>query len=85
MIAVDDIKFDTIKTKNFIEFLNNINANAKTLVLVNELDANVALSARNLNSVFVCPVEHTSVYDILCYDKLVVTSGVISYFEEALK
>ncbi len=85
MIAVEDIKFDTIKTKNFIEFLNNINANAKTLVLVGELDANTALSARNLSSVFVCPVEHTSVYDILCYDKLVVTSEVISYFEEALK
>lgn len=85
MIAVEDIKFDAIKTKDFVEFLNNINANAKTLVLVNELDVNVALSARNLSNVFVCPAEHTSVYDILCYDKLVMTSAAISYFEEALK
>lgn len=85
MIAVDSIKFDAIKTKDFIQFLDNINANAKTLVLVSELDANTALSARNLCNVFVCPAEHTSVYDILCYDKLVMTSDAISYFEEVLK
>lgn len=85
LVAVDAIKFDTIKTKDFVEFLNNINANGKTLVLVNELDANTALSARNLQTVFVCPVEHASVYDILVYDKLVLTSDVISYYEEALK
>jgi len=85
MVAVEAIKFDSIKTKNFVEFLNNIDANAKTLVLVNELDANTVLSARNLNSVFVNSVEHTSVYEILCYDKLVMTSDAISYVEEALK
>ncbi len=84
MIAVENIQFDSVKTKNFIEFLNNINANVKTLVLVTDLTAEVALSARNLSNVFVCPAEHTSVYDILCYDKLVVTNDVISYFEEVL-
>ena len=84
MIAVENIQFDSVKTKNFIEFLNNINSNVKTLVVVKELTAEVALSARNLSNVFVCPAEHTSVYDILCYDKLVITSDAISYFEEVL-
>ena len=85
LIAVDAIKFDTIKTKDFIEFLNNINANAKTLVLVKDLEENTVLSARNLPNVFLNSAEHTSVYEVLQYDKLVVTSDVISYFEEALK
>lgn len=85
LVAVESIKFDAIKTKDFIAFLNNINANGKTLVLVKELDANTALSARNLQTVFVNTAEHSSVYDILNYDKLVVTSDAISYFEEALK
>ena len=85
LVAVDTIKFDAIKTKDFIAFLNNIDANGKTLVLVKELDVNTALSARNLQTVFVNTAEHSSVYDILCYDKLVMTSDAISYFEEALK
>lgn len=84
-IAVEDIQFDSIKTKNFVEFLNNINANGKTMILVKELTAEVALSARNISNVFVNSAEHSSVYDILCYDKLVCTSDAISYFEEVLK
>ena len=81
---VEDVKFDTIKTKNFIQFLNDIKVEGKVMVIVSELTAEVVLSARNLPNVFVCPAEHASVFDILCYDKLVMTADAAKYFEEVL-
>lgn len=85
LVAVDNISFDSIKTKNFVEFLNNVKVEGKTIVLVKELTKEVSASAANIPNVFVCPVDHASVYNILCYDKLVVTSDVVSHYEEVLK
>ena len=81
---IDDLKFESIKTKNFIEFLNNIKVEGKVMVIVSDLTEEVVLSARNLPNVFVCPADHSSVYDILCYDKLVMTESAKQYFEEVL-
>lgn len=87
MIAVDAIKFEEIKTKNFLQFLANIKAEGKTMVVCSaeELTENAVLSARNISGVFLTPANNASVYEILCYDKLVLTSGAIAYYEEALK
>lgn len=81
---VEDVKFDTIKTKNFIQFLNDIKVEGKVMVIVSELTEEVVMSARNLPNVFVCPANHASVFDILCYDKLVMTTAAVKYFEEVL-
>lgn len=84
LTVIDDLKFDSVKTKNFVEFLNNIKVEGKTMVIVTDLTAEVVLSARNLPNVFVCPADHASVFDILCYDKLVMTEAAVKYFEEVL-
>ncbi|MDE7100332.1 MAG: 50S ribosomal protein L4 [Anaeroplasmataceae bacterium] len=87
MIAVDAIKFEEIKTKNFLKFLENIKAEGKAMVVCTpeELTENAILSARNISGVFLTPANNASVYEILCYDKLVLTAGAIAYYEEALK
>ena len=66
LIAVDTIKLDAIKTKDFVAVLNNIKAEGKTMVLVapEELTAELNLSARNVCDVFVTPVNNASVYEI---------------------
>ena len=87
LIAVDAIKFEEIKTKNFIKFLANIKAEGKTMVVCTreELTAEAVLSASNIPGVFLAPVDNASVYEILCYKNLVLTSGAIAYYEEELK
>ena len=87
LIAVDAIKFEEIKTKNFIKFLANIKAEGKTMVVCtrDELTAEAVLSASNIPGVFLAPVDNASVYEILCYKNLVLTSGAIAYYEEELK
>ena len=85
--AVDTLKFEEIKTKNFTQFLTNVNLDSKkTMVIVNddEFSAELALSARNLPNVFVSPATHASVLDILAYERLVLTEAAVKYFEEVL-
>lgn len=84
LTVVENVAFDSVKTKNFVKFLNDIKVEGKVMVVVTELTAEVVLSARNLPNVFVCPADHASVFDILCYDKLVMTEGAVKYFEEVL-
>ena len=86
LVAVEAIKFEEAKTKNFLSFLANIQVEGKAIVVCSpeELTAEAVLSARNVPGVFLTPVNNASVYDILCYDKMVVTEGAIKYYEEEL-
>ena len=87
LIAVSDVKFDEIKTKNFVNFLANIKAEGKTIVVCapNELTNENVLSSSNIQGVFLAPADNASVYEILCYKNLVVTEAAVAYYEEALK
>ena len=86
LIAVDSISLNEIKTKNFLSFLANIKVEGKAIVVCapEELTTEAVLSARNIPGVFLTPVNNASVYEILCYDKMVVTEGAIKYYEEEL-
>jgi len=87
LIAVENVKFDEIKTKNFVNFLANIKAEGKTMVVCapEELTKENVLSASNIAGVFLAPANNASVYEILCFKNLVLTEGAVKYFEEALK
>ena len=81
------IKFEEVKTKNFLKFLNDIKVEGKAMVVCTreELTEQAVLSARNIPGVFLTPVDNASVYEILCYDKMVLTAGAVAYYEEELK
>ena len=86
LVAVEAIKFEVAKTKDFLGFLANIKVEGKAMVVCTpeELTTEAILSARNIPGVFLTPVNNASVYEILCYDKLVVTEGAVKYYEEEL-
>ncbi len=86
LTAVDTIKLDAIKTKDFITVLNNLKVEGKTMVLVSpeELTETLNLSARNVEGVFVTPVDNASVYEILTFKNLVLTEAAVKYFEKEL-
>ena len=87
LIAVSDVKFDEIKTKNFVKFLANVKAEGKTIVICapSELTNENVLSSSNIQGVFLAPADNASVYEILCYKNLVLTEAAVAYYEEALK
>ena len=85
LIAVDSISLNEIKTKNFIQVLEALNACGKTLFVLPEVTENVERSSRNIPNVSVNVANHVSVYDVLNSDKVVVALDSIKYFEEVLK
>ena len=81
LIVVDELKFDEIKTKNFANVMNNLKAE-KALVVLNENDANVVLSARNIPTVKTALTNTINVYDILKYNTLILTKDAVATIEE---
>ncbi|HDK7168488.1 TPA: 50S ribosomal protein L4 [Clostridium botulinum] len=81
MVVVDDIKLETPKTKEVVKMLNAFDAK-KTLIITNNAEENVYKSARNIEGVQIIPVNNINVYDILKYDKVVITKDAVSKIEE---
>ena len=82
--ALNDLAFDSIKTKNMKEVMTAFNTPRKALVVVDELNDNVALSARNLSNVKLIDAKHVNVYDILDSTNLFMTEAAIKAVEEVL-
>ena len=80
-IVVDELKFDTFKTKNMVAVLKNLNAN-KALVVLNEKDDVVIKSANNIPEVKTALTSTINVYDILKHDTMVVTKAAVATIEE---
>jgi len=81
MIVLENLEFNAPKTKEMISVLNAFEAK-KTLIIVAESNENVFKSARNIPGVAVIPVNNINVYDILKYEKLMLTKGAVSKIEE---
>jgi large subunit ribosomal protein L4 len=81
LIVVDELKLAEIKTKNFAQVLKNLNVE-KALVVINDNDQNVVMSARNIPGVKVAQTNTINVFDILKYSTVVVTKDAVATIEE---
>ena len=80
-VVVDELKLDEIKTKKFVEVLNNLKVE-KALVVLNEMDTNVIKSAQNLATVKTSQINELNVFDVLKYDTVVVSKAAVATIEE---
>ena len=80
-IVVDELKLDSIKTKNFVQVLNNLKVE-KALVVLNDMDTNVIKSASNVPTVKTAQTNELNVFDVLKYDTVVVTKDAVKTIEE---
>ena len=85
LVALDAIAFETIKTKNVVNFLGNFENPRKTLIVVDKLEENLVLSARNVPGVKVIEASNVNVYDVMDCTKLMMTEKAIKAVEEVLK
>lgn len=84
LIVIDSISYDKPSTKAFAQLLNTVGADNKALVVVEDGNDNVALSARNIDKVKVVAPEGVNVLDVINANKLVVTKAALSKIEEVL-
>ena len=84
LVVVDNIAVDAIKTKTFVNFLDAVKVEGKTIVAVKEIDENLFASARNVGWVKLVTWDNLSVLDLLNADHLVISQEAIKTVEEAL-
>ncbi len=80
-IVIDELNFDEIKTKKFQEVLNNLNVN-KALVVLEDGNTNVEISARNIPDVKTAKTNTINVFDILKYNTVITTKAAVATIEE---
>ena len=81
LLVLDELKLDEIKTKKFQEVLDNLKV-SKALVIIEDNDKNVVLSARNIPDVITASTSTMNVYDIMKYATVIVTKAAVAKIEE---
>ncbi len=84
LIVLNNLTFESPKTKEFKTVLSNLNVDAKTLIIVEDDNMNAALSGRNLANAKVLPAKGLNVLDVVNYNKLIITQDAVKQIEEVL-
>ena len=82
LVVLDKAEMKEIKTQAMVKTLANLKVEGKTLILLPERNENVQKSARNIKNVKTTLVNTINVYDLLKYNKLVVTLDAVKKLEE---
>ena len=81
VMVLNELSFSEVKTKQMVKVMENLKLK-KALIVLDESDKNVVLSARNLPNVVTTCVNTLNPYDILKYDMFVVTKKAVSLIQE---
>ena len=85
IIAIEKFDLESNKTRDFLKFLEDLKVNGKALIVTTELTDNNILATRNVKNVKLVLANELNTYDVLAYDKLIITEDAIKYVEEVLK
>ena len=83
MTVLKDLQVEKISTSDFADFLNRFELE-NVLVVIDDANANVELSARNIPHVKVLRSEGVNVYDVLKYRNMLITAEAVSKLEGVL-
>lgn len=81
IVVIDSFDMKNIKTAELAKTLKNIKAEDAYVVLP-AVDVNVQKSARNIEDVKTCTVNSMNVYDLVKYEKVVLTVDSVKKIEE---
>ncbi len=81
LIVVDELKFDGIKTKNFVKVMDNLKVQ-KGLVVIADSNENVVMSARNVEGINTAMANAINVYDIMKAKTVILTKDAVTKIEE---
>ncbi len=85
IIVLDAIKTEEFKTKTIVSMLDALKIEGKALIVLPEVDQKVIKSAANIPGIKTTLATTLNVYDILNYDKFVVTTDALAKIEEVYK
>jgi len=81
IIVLEDLKLKEAKTKEMAKVLANLKVE-KALIVTGDADSDVVRAASNIQGIKTTIATTLSVYDILKYDKFIVTKDAVKKIEE---
>lgn len=83
--VVEELSFDTPKTKNYSDFLANLGAlDKKSLLVISEANKNVYLSSRNLKDAKVVVASQINTYDLMNANAVILAENSVEAIENIL-
>ena len=83
IVVVEDINFETPKTKQAVGILSSLNvADKKTIIVLSEYNDSLYLSTRNVPNITTTMLADVNTYDIMNADVLVFTESAINIFSD---
>jgi large subunit ribosomal protein L4 len=83
MIVTEDFSVDAPKTKQVLARLKELELD-NVLIVVEEVDENLYLAARNLRNIDVIDVQGVNPVNLIGFDKVLFTVGALKKAEELL-
>lgn len=85
LLVLEDLNFDSPKTKEFSSLLKSLNLDSKRVTLVlPSYNSNVFLSSRNIQKIKVISVEDVNTYDLMNCSKLILSESSLNSIENFL-
>lgn len=82
IFVLDALTLDAIKTKSMVGVLNSLKVDSSALIVIDSKNENVVKSARNIPGIKTAFVNTLNVFDILKYDKFIITKDAVEKVEE---
>lgn len=82
MLVIDKLVLEQAKTKEMVQFLQALNLDKRTLLVMDNQDKNVILASRNIQKLQTLPVEQISTYEVVANQKIVLTKGAVEKMQE---
>ena len=81
LIVLNELTMEEIKTKKFQAVLDALKAQ-KALVVLEDMNQNVILSARNIEGIKTAQVNELNTYDVLRYGTVIASEAAVKKIEE---
>lgn len=85
MLVLDELKLSTSKTKEMLNILKTLEVeDKKVLIVVKELEENLILASRNINTVILIDSSEINVLDLISANKILITKDALDAIEGEL-
>jgi large subunit ribosomal protein L4 len=84
VIVVDDFKFESPKTKDFLRLLSALQVQGSALLVAPGANENLSLASRNISYVELTTSDVLNTYQVLRFDKLIFSRGAFEKIEQRL-
>ncbi|EGD46827.1 ribosomal protein L4/L1e [Ruminiclostridium papyrosolvens DSM 2782] len=82
IFVLDALTLEAIKTKSMVGVLSNLKVDSSALIVIDSKNENIVKSARNIPGIKTAYVNTLNVFDILKYDKFIITKDAVEKVEE---